>query len=221
MAKIKTANAVSILKRRYIKDDKERKASFEAEKINSSVASMIYQLRTEADLNQKELADLVGTTQSVISRLEDSDYEGHSLGMLAKITKALGHKLRLAAVPHQVSEQGDMHLVFQKFVGAFRKKKGFTVEVFAQKLEIDKEMALAIENDPYLRVPPLILHKLAKLFDIPQAKLNALAGATKEMPDDLRDHASRFAAKAESFVSLTAEEKKSLDEFMKVLRSGK
>jgi transcriptional regulator with XRE-family HTH domain len=182
---------------------------------------MIYQLRTEANLNQKELADLVGTTQSVISRLEDSEYEGHSLGMLEKITKALGHKLRLATIPQQQSEHNEMHLVFQKFITALRKKQGLTLEAFAKKLEINKEMAIAIESDPYFKSPPLILHKLAKLFEIPSLKLNALAGATKEMPDDLRAQASRFAAKAESFVTLTTEEKKSLDEFMKVLRSRK
>ena len=34
-------------------------------------------------LPQKELAELIGTTQSVISRLEDADYEGHSLSMLS------------------------------------------------------------------------------------------------------------------------------------------
>ena len=41
--------------------------------------------RTEAGLSQKELAEMIGTTQSVISRLEDADYEGHSLSMLSRI----------------------------------------------------------------------------------------------------------------------------------------
>ena len=34
---------------------------------------------------QKKLAKLVGTTQSVIARLEDADYQGHSLNMLGRI----------------------------------------------------------------------------------------------------------------------------------------
>ena len=38
-----------------------------------------------AGLSQKELAALIGTTQSVISRLEDSDYGGRSLTMLERI----------------------------------------------------------------------------------------------------------------------------------------
>ena len=46
-----------------------------------------------AGLSQKELAALIGTTQSVVSRLEDSDYGGRSLTMLERIARALGKKL--------------------------------------------------------------------------------------------------------------------------------
>lgn len=52
-------------------------------------------MRTEAGLTQSQLAELVGTTQSVISRLEDSDYDGHSLSMLHRIADALEKKLTL------------------------------------------------------------------------------------------------------------------------------
>ena len=38
-------------------------------------------------------------TQSVISRLEDADYEGHSLTMLSRIASALNQKLTVAMTP--------------------------------------------------------------------------------------------------------------------------
>jgi hypothetical protein len=41
---------------------------------------------------------MIGTTQSVISRLEDADYEGHSFSMLEKITRALNRRVRIEAV---------------------------------------------------------------------------------------------------------------------------
>jgi ribosome-binding protein aMBF1 (putative translation factor) len=88
-----SSNAVDILHRRYIGDDTERKASLQAERINAEVAQMIYDLRQEAGITQKELADLIGSTQSVISRLEDADYSGHSLTMLSRIAKALNRHL--------------------------------------------------------------------------------------------------------------------------------
>jgi DNA-binding XRE family transcriptional regulator len=88
----KTSDAVEILRNRYVEEDPERKASVEAERVNAE-AQMIHDLRIEAGLTRAELADLVGTTQSVISRLEDADYEGHSLTMLNRIARALNKKM--------------------------------------------------------------------------------------------------------------------------------
>jgi transcriptional regulator with XRE-family HTH domain len=97
--KEKTSDAVRILRNRYVKDDPQRKASVEAERVNAHVARMIYDLRNDAGLTQRELAELVGTTQSVISRLEDADYEGHSLSMLSRIAEALRQKMTVAMTP--------------------------------------------------------------------------------------------------------------------------
>ena len=41
---------------------------------------------------------MIGTTQSVISRLEDADYEGHSLSMLNRIAEALDKRLKIQMV---------------------------------------------------------------------------------------------------------------------------
>jgi transcriptional regulator with XRE-family HTH domain len=65
------------------------------------IAQLVYDARTENGLSQAQLAKLVGTTQSVISRLEDSDYRGHSLMMLRRIAKALGKRLELRMVPER------------------------------------------------------------------------------------------------------------------------
>lgn len=89
----KSADAVSILHRRYVGDDPAREASVEAERVNAHIARLIRDVRTSADLTQANLAKLIGTTQSVISRLEDADYEGHSLSMLTRIATALNLKL--------------------------------------------------------------------------------------------------------------------------------
>ena len=64
---------------RYVGNDKAKAEAFEAELANAEVARKIYDLRTKAGLTQSGLAKLVGTSTSVISRLEDGDYEGHSL----------------------------------------------------------------------------------------------------------------------------------------------
>ena len=91
--KVISTNAVDILHRRYIGEDAERKASLEAERVNADVARMIYDLRQEAGMTQKKLAGLIKTTQSVVSRLENADYSGHSLSMLSRIATVLNKRL--------------------------------------------------------------------------------------------------------------------------------
>ena len=66
--------------------------------MNFEVAQMIYDARTKAGLSQHGLATLIGSKQSVIARLENADYEGHSLRMLQKIAAALGQRLELRFV---------------------------------------------------------------------------------------------------------------------------
>ncbi len=60
---------------------------------------MIFDARTRAGLTQTQLAELIDTKQPVIARLEDADYEGHSLSMLQRIAEALGQRLEVSFVP--------------------------------------------------------------------------------------------------------------------------
>jgi predicted transcriptional regulator len=94
----KTKNALRILNR-ITGDDPDLKQMIEEETINAQVARMIYEVRTRAGLTQQELARLVGTKQPVIARLEDADYEGHSLSMLQRIATALNQRLEIHLVP--------------------------------------------------------------------------------------------------------------------------
>lgn len=88
----KTKDALKIIDR-MVGQDKELRDLIEAETVNVRVARMLYDARNKAGLTQKELAKLVGTTQSVIARLEDADYDGHSLTMLSRIAAALNKRV--------------------------------------------------------------------------------------------------------------------------------
>jgi ribosome-binding protein aMBF1 (putative translation factor) len=93
----KTADAVEILKRKTgIDPDTDSEMLQISEDLR--VAQMIYDARTEAGLTQKELAQAVGTTQSVISQLESAEYKGHSLSMLERIAKALNRRVEVRLV---------------------------------------------------------------------------------------------------------------------------
>ena len=63
------------------------------------IAFQIYNLRQAAGLTQKQLAELVGTKQSNIARVEDADYTGYTFKTLEKVTKALKARLQIKIVP--------------------------------------------------------------------------------------------------------------------------
>ena len=94
----RTKNARKILDNLTGKDPELRKMIAE-EALNVRVARMIFDARTRAGLTQTQLADLIDTKQPVIARLEDADYEGHSLSMLQRIAEALGQRLEVSFVP--------------------------------------------------------------------------------------------------------------------------
>jgi DNA-binding XRE family transcriptional regulator len=91
-------DAVEILFHRFYEGKPDRLKRLEETRANEEIACKIHDLRTAAGLTQTELAKLVGTTASVICRLEDADYEGHSLAMLRRIGGALHHRVEIRFV---------------------------------------------------------------------------------------------------------------------------
>ncbi len=89
---------------RYIGDDPKRVNAFEVARSNAEIAQSVYNLRTEAGFSQRALAQRVGTTASVICRLEDSEYEGHSLLMLQRIAAAVGKQVEIRFTPSSAQE---------------------------------------------------------------------------------------------------------------------
>ena len=98
MTRKPTSDGRSILDR-MIGDDAELRELYEQAKVNLDIAQLIYDARTEADLSQKELGAMLNTTESVISELEDADYEGNSFSMLIRVAQALNREVKIDLVP--------------------------------------------------------------------------------------------------------------------------
>ena len=94
-----TSDAVEILHRRFYESKPARLKNLEEARANEEIACKIQELRAAAALTQTQLAKLIGTTASVICRLEDADYEGHSLAMLRRIAGALNRQVEIRFVP--------------------------------------------------------------------------------------------------------------------------
>lgn len=68
--------------------DREDRAAFLESAIEQDVAWQVKLNREARNLSQKDLADLIGTQQSGVARIEDPTYGKHSLAMLLKIAHA-------------------------------------------------------------------------------------------------------------------------------------
>lgn len=94
-----TSDAVEIVHRRSYEGKPGRLKNLEEARANEEIARKIHELRETAALTQAQLAKLIGTTASVICRLEDADYEGHSLAMLRRIAGALNQRVEIRFLP--------------------------------------------------------------------------------------------------------------------------
>jgi ribosome-binding protein aMBF1 (putative translation factor) len=81
-----------------IGDDPKKLQSYRNTKLNVEIAGQIYNLRTKNGLTQKQLAEMIGTRDTVISRLENADYDGHTIKMLQRIATALNNRLEVKFV---------------------------------------------------------------------------------------------------------------------------
>jgi transcriptional regulator with XRE-family HTH domain len=65
------------------------------------IALQLAALRKERGLTQQEVADLLGTKQQAVARLENPAYAGHSLSMIRKYVEALGATIDVTIVPSE------------------------------------------------------------------------------------------------------------------------
>jgi DNA-binding XRE family transcriptional regulator len=90
-----TSDAVEILHRRYYEGKPGRILDLNEARAEDELGRKLFKLREDAGLTQARLAKLIGTTPSVISRLEDSEYQGHSLTMLKRIADVLNKRIEI------------------------------------------------------------------------------------------------------------------------------
>lgn len=83
--------------------DADSRARFEAADRAREIALQLATLRRARGLTQKQVAELLGTKQQAIARLEDPAYTGHSLSMVRKYVEALGARLDVTIVPAEAS----------------------------------------------------------------------------------------------------------------------
>ena len=74
----------------------EQKVQVELRKLR--IAEKIAEFRKNAHLSQKRLAEKIGTTQSVVARMENSESMDFRVSTLQRIASATGGEFKIAAL---------------------------------------------------------------------------------------------------------------------------
>lgn len=130
--------------------DGELALAVEEEAIHADIARAVYRLRTEAGLTQTELAREIGSHQTVISRVEDADYDGHSLAIIIKIAFALNKRVDVSF--H--NRPSPTREVTEVFAVDWSAMEAWPTQVGEADAEIKAEIAKDV-NDQLRMVPPV------------------------------------------------------------------
>lgn len=78
--------------------DPEFREHYQEERQALILALKIAKLREKKGLSQQQLANLMGTSQQAISRIESGNHEGFTLKTLEKIAEATGTRVKIEFV---------------------------------------------------------------------------------------------------------------------------
>jgi len=113
------------------------------------------------------------------------------------------------------------HIAFGRLIRLMRRKEGLTIENLADKVDIDVDEIVSIEDNIHHNADPRTVYQLANHFKLPKAELLQLAGLAAPKNDALFNEAVRFAARSDPTARLSPEEQAALEAFVAVLSKNK
>lgn len=116
--------------------NKEYRHAYLKEHIRVGIASQIRLIRNKSDINQSQLADIIGTKQSVISRLEDPDLGSVNLKTLLKVAEAfdVGLLVKFVSFGKFINESQDIS------------PKNLAVSNYTEEFEYIKTQVDSVDN---------------------------------------------------------------------------
>lgn len=98
-----------------------------------------------------------------------------------------------------------------------RRRDNKDISALAVELRVPEDELRAIEEDKGFMPKPRTIHQIAEHYDVSARALIKLSPATAERDPNLDEAGLRFAASSESLTKLSTAERKSLNEFVKLL----
>ena len=119
-------------------------------------------------------------------------------------------------------EEGQTYEALQAIaVRQLRRRDDMDVSRLAAELRVPEDELRAIEADQGFVPKPRTIHQIARYYKISARALLKLSPAAAERDPNLDEVAVRFAASSESLSKLSRDERKKLNEFIKVLSDYK
>lgn len=98
-----------------------------------------------------------------------------------------------------------------------RVARGLTIEKLAKKIDVEAAELILLESRSGFKASPRTMSALADFYQLSLKKLLQLTGVSKDLDQETENAVIRFAADSESFERLSDEEKKILNQLVKVL----
>ena len=76
--------------------NKDFREAYDVARTSTEIARKLAKLRESKGLSQAAIAKMLKTSQAAISRLENPDYQGHSVRMIVRYAKALGQEVAIS-----------------------------------------------------------------------------------------------------------------------------
>ena len=121
------------------------------------------------------------------------------------------------SAPVQALPVEAMQLAFGKLVNHLRRKENWSIEDLANHAKVDAMELLLIEKEARHQAEPHTVFQLAHVFNLNSKAMQQLAGLVVVRNQQVVAEAVRFAASSDSIEKLSAEQTRSVEQFVATL----
>jgi transcriptional regulator with XRE-family HTH domain len=126
---------------------------------------------------------------------------------------------------HQEFVEEGVHSLEANVLGAvvvqIRRRDRLTVAQLADRVRVDEDEIISIEQDRHFSPEPRTLHQLSTYMKVPAVSLMKLTPDAANADEEFHDIALKFAASSEDLSALSRVERRRLNEFVKFLAKHK
>lgn len=162
------------------------------------------------------LADIVleASKEELVEALGEEEFVAEAERGRDLVLQAL-QKAGFGAVAEDTALQ--LHQGLGTMLKLLKRRDGLSDAKLAEEARIDEEELRRITLDPIYEPSPRTIYRLEQFFDLPKRSIAILAGAVKVEDSAFTHDVVQFAAKSASIGRLTREERRHLNQFVKLL----